>query len=270
MNVITSYAMAMKITPKLGAVVGITDLDADFDLGGVTYSARGGAVPTAFEQSAALNVDNLEIEGLLESAGITRAAIANGVYDYAGMEIFIYDWEAQTKVKTLARGSWGRSRLLKGAYVAEYRSLSQALQAPQGKKLSPTCRVNVGDTECGVDLIPLTVTGTVTSVDSSNPKKAFSDTSRTEADGYFAYGVLTWTSGANTGASMEVDTFAGFNFGLFTRMFENIQIGDTYSVYPGCDGKDSTCQDKFGNMKNFQGEDDIPGMDELTRFGGQS
>jgi hypothetical protein len=52
------------------------------------------------------------------------------------------------------------------------------------------------------------------------------------------------------------------------------EVGDTYSVYAGCNKTKATCRDKFDNVVNptsggFGGFDFIPGQDEMNKFGGQ-
>ena len=48
---------------------------------------------------------------------------------------------------------------------------------------------------------------------------------------------------------------------LFLSMPFPIQVGDTFSVYAGCDKRLTTCIDKFANVTNFRGEPYVPGQD---------
>lgn len=102
-----------------------------------------------------------------------------------------------------------------------------------------------------------TLTGTITGVTS---KRVFADSGRTEATGWFLGGLLTWLTGNNAGLSMEVKQFtnAGGAFELVFPMRNTIQVGDTYSVYPGCDKTLETCRDKFDNVINYRGEPFVP------------
>lgn len=81
--------------------------------------------------------------------------------------------------------------------------------------------------------------------------------------GYFAYGLVTWTSGLNKGYSMEVKTFAPGNVQLAMMMPFNIEPGDTYTIVAGCDKQFGTCRDRFNNVIHFRGEPYIPGTDLL-------
>jgi hypothetical protein len=120
----------------------------------------------------------------------------------------------------------------------------------------------------------LTKTGTVTSVVS---KKSFEDSSRTEADNYFQYGVLTWLTGNNTGFQGDVkrSTLSGGQMYLRFDCPYTIQVGDTYTLTAGCNhllkapgdtvGTTYTgdCVARYDNAKNFRGEPEIPGSDEV-------
>lgn len=80
--------------------------------------------------------------------------------------------------------------------------------------------------------------------------------------GYFAYGNLTWTSGANEGLVSQVKTFAPGVVTLGLPPPNPIAVGDTYSIVAGCDKTFGRCQ-AYGNIIHFRGEPFIPGPDVL-------
>lgn len=83
--------------------------------------------------------------------------------------------------------------------------------------------------------------------------------------GYFAYGFVKWLTGLNAGYSMEVKAFSPGVVTLAMLMPFPIQVGDTYQITAGCDGQDSTCKNRYGNIANFRGEPFIPGPDFILR-----
>lgn len=85
---------------------------------------------------------------------------------------------------------------------------------------------------------------------------------------YFQEGHMIWTKGGNNGLSMEVKSYAVATrlLTLFLKMRSTINIGDEFTILPGCDKKRLTCQNKFDNMINFQGEPDVPGEDQVTQI----
>lgn len=89
--------------------------------------------------------------------------------------------------------------------------------------------------------------------------------------GYFSYGVIKMTSGANAGLSMEVGSYAPGTITLRLALPYPVAIGDSYSLVAGC-GKRFTedCVAKFSNGINFRGEPFLPGTDQILIFGGQT
>jgi uncharacterized phage protein (TIGR02218 family) len=82
----------------------------------------------------------------------------------------------------------------------------------------------------------------------------------TYPDGYFALGVITFTSGVNNGFSMKVKQFFNAN-GVAMLSFPMPTpptAGDTFSWFPGCDYQQSTCTNKFGNLAHYKGMPFIP------------
>jgi uncharacterized phage protein (TIGR02218 family) len=87
-------------------------------------------------------------------------------------------------------------------------------------------------------------------------------------DGWFAGGVLTFETGANAGASMEVKGWARDpgRIELYLPLGYPIGVGDVFRVHPGCDKRLDTCRERFANVLNFRGEPYIPGQDLLMSY----
>lgn len=86
--------------------------------------------------------------------------------------------------------------------------------------------------------------------------------------GYFDGGVITFTSGLNTGLKMEVKAYSPGSLTLQLPMPYAIAVGDTYSLIAGCDKLESTCKTRFSNIVNFRGFAHLPGNDKILRIGG--
>ena len=255
-----------KIKRQDGTELGFTDHDVDITYDGLTYEARGAGNSSSIQASSTLAVDNAEVETVFDSAKITEEDLMAGLYDNAEIWIFLLNYEdtSQGEIKLLY-GRLGEVKRRDNDFVAEFRSLSQMLQQSIGRTYGYTCDAIFGDTRCGINKTTWTVTGTVTSV---TDRANFADSSRTEADGYFNYGDLTWTSGNNNGQRAIVKKYlqSGGNFELMLPAGKNIQVGDTYSLVAGCDKKPSTCKNKFNNFINFRGFPHIPGRDEVFKY----
>lgn len=265
---VTTLAICWRLDLSGGTVMGFTEHDRDIIYDGVTYAAASGFTPSAFEQSSGMAVDNLDVSGFLDAAGITEADIESGRLDGAEVRTFKINWaDPSMGILKLTRGVIGEITRRDGLFVAEVRSLAQYLQQNIGRVYLGTCDAELGDVRCGVVLAAFTATGTVTSV---TDRQVFADSGRTEADDWFTYGKLTWTSGNNDGRAMEVKVFSSGVFTLFQPMPETVQVGDTYSVYAGCDKSGRTgnahCKNKFSNYLNFRGFEDIPGTDKMVQI----
>ena len=85
--------------------------------------------------------------------------------------------------------------------------------------------------------------------------------------GYFDRGLITFTSGLNTGLSMEVKSYTPGQMILVLPMPYTVAVGNTYSLIAGCDKTFPTCRDRFTNVVNFRGEPYLPGLDSIVQIG---
>jgi hypothetical protein len=87
--------------------------------------------------------------------------------------------------------------------------------------------------------------------------------------GYFDFGLMTFTSGANNGLSGEVKTYVPGQWTLEIPFPYTIAGTETYSMRAGCDKSLATCKAKFSNVINFRGEPYLPGIDKIVQVGKQ-
>jgi uncharacterized phage protein (TIGR02218 family) len=116
------------------------------------------------------------------------------------------------------------------------------------------CLHTVYDTGCAVAKATYTATGTVASTSSVS---GFTS-ALAQASGYFALGVLTFTSGPNVGLKRTVKSFTSGAFTFVLPLPVSPGIGDTFSVFAGCDKLQATCVAKFSNLARFRGFPEIP------------
>lgn len=264
----TSLATCWKVTRSDGQVFGFTDFDQDLTVSSQLYKASAGYTRSAVQTAADLNPDSVDLAGVFDDVSITEVDLRAGLWDYASVEMFLVNWNDLTQgVLKLRIGRLGEVKAGRHQYTAELRGLAQNIQQEIGRIYSPACNADFGDARCGLNAALFTVTGAVTSVSSN---RTFNDTARTEADGYFDYGKITWTSGDNNGLSMEVkqSVQSGGAIALQLPMPFTVQVGDAYSMIAGC-GKDIQvhCLLKFNNVVNFRGFPYVPGSDQMVTGG---
>jgi len=258
---VTTLATCWKITRTDSVIYCFTDHDTDITIGSDTYLASSGITPTAMSSQLGLSVDNLELDGLLNGDSLQENDILSGKFDHAAVSIFMVNYQALSDGTLPLKSGWlGEVTLQGGMFIAEIRGLSAMLQQNIGQLYTANCRAKLGDARCTVNLSSYTVSGSVTAVSTSY---SFTDSTRTELNNYFAQGLLTFTSGANAGLSMEVREFSANEFILFLPMPYAIALGDSYTAIAGCDKAFSTCAGKFSNAVNFRGEPHVPGTDKI-------
>lgn len=263
---VTTLSTCWKVTRRDGTVFGFTDHSANLSISGVTYSASTGYTATAIKSSSALNVDNLDVQGALDSSTITDADLLAGLWDFAEVEIFLVNYEDLTMgTMNLRTGNIGNVQTGRGLFVTELRGMMQRLQQSVGRLIMPACNADLGDARCGINLGTFPNGTASGSVDSVSSNRQFVDAGLAQATGWFDGGLVTWTAGDNAGLRMEVKSFtSGGAVVLFLPMPYTVVAGDTFTITAGCDKSHSTCNSKFANTINFRGFPHLPGIGRIA------
>jgi len=261
----TTMALCWKISRADGVVLGFTEHDLDLSFDGVVYAAATGFSASQIEQSLGLAVDNLNATGALSSSAITEHDLSRGAYDGAAVEILTVNWRDPSQRVVLVAGSIGRVVRGKTGFEAEIRSAAHALGQATGRTYQYYCDADLGDARCTVALDNPTFTGTGTVTSSLGPAITAAGI-EAYADGWFAGGKLTWSSGANVGLAFEVKSHLGGAIVLWAAPPETIEAGDTFDVVAGCDKAAGTCAAKFANLVNFRGFPHMPGNDTVQSY----
>lgn len=153
---VTTLTTCWLIVRLDGQQFGFTTLDMDLLVSGVTYASATGFSRTAISTTTVNEVDNLEVLGFFDPAGIVAADVRNGKFDYATIYLFAVNWKDLTMgICRLRRGYMGEASISQsGAFRAELRGLSQALVQEFGNIWSPLCRVDLGSPQCGIPIKP--------------------------------------------------------------------------------------------------------------------
>lgn len=274
----TTLCLCWVITRRDGVIKGFTSNVEDVvwtPPGGskgseITCKAATGAMVSNLQTSTGRGIDNLAAYGVINSGDITEADLLKGLYDDARVQIVLVDYTNAANYVLLATGFLGEVKVGRKAFETEVRTLLVRANQQVGKACSPLCRVKeLGDAECTKALGSFTFTSqTVSSVVSRSQFRTASAGVVGKPAFYFAYGKLTWTSGANSGKSVEVrshDTGSPCLLTLAEIMPFDIQVGDAFTIIAGCDRRLETCRDKFSNVLNFRGEPYVPGTDAVLR-----
>jgi uncharacterized phage protein (TIGR02218 family) len=259
----TTLAWCWRLTRRDGAVQGFTDHDRDLVFDATTVAAATGFTASEIKDTVGLSVDNLEVESALSSASLNEDDLAAGLYDDAAIEIWRVNW-ADTSQRVLMRsGSIGEVRRAGSAFAAEVRGLAHYLQQPKGRLFQYACDADLGDARCTVDVDDPAFKGTGTVVTAASRRRLTASGLDSFAADWFTRGLLTFTTGANTGRAQEVrrHSVSPVTIELWQPFAQAIAAGDTFTVTAGCDKQLATCQAKFANAVNFRGFPHMPGND---------
>jgi hypothetical protein len=202
----TNPATCWKVTLTNGDIKGFTDNDVDLVIGDLTYLAASGYNTTDVETSNALNVDNLEITGILNSPSITAVDLQAGLYDTAAIKIFEVNWSDLTQGSySLRDGTVGQVTTDRDRFIAELQGMMDAFKRSFGKLCTPLCPYNFGDFpfpapyrgRCLKDLTTFTKLGTLESVSADG--FTFYDSARTEPGPGVSGIAITGITNANPG-----------------------------------------------------------------------
>ena len=192
---VTTLATCWKLTRRDGVSLGFTNHDQDINLDGTLYKAAAVFQSSAVTSSLGLNADNYDLEGVLSADAITDDDILAGLYDYAEIICFMVNYTDASMGGLHIKTGWlGEVTMSGQQFVAEVRGIADVMQRTVGEHFSPTCRASLGDEVCGVDVANYSVNSTA---ESAADLFQFTDSTRTEQPGYYDYGVVRFTSGAN-------------------------------------------------------------------------
>jgi uncharacterized phage protein (TIGR02218 family) len=261
----------IRIVTVHGPTLRLCQYPYDVQMGAETYQGAQGYEFTGIEAGSDFAASSVDLSGFVGVGGITLPQIASGLFDSARVYLFATDWANPVEdEEPIASAIFGKTAIEDEKYTAEIMLLIDALNQTVGKSYGASCPKVFGGQEfagCGVDLGPITVTGSLTGVTSA---AVFTDSGRGEAADYFAAGTIQFTTGNNAGLKpQEVKRFdAGGEIEVFEPFPYLPEAGDEYTLIPGCRKRFAEdCRDKWNNSARFGGFPHIPTRDEARQRG---
>lgn len=283
----TTLATCWRLALANGAIYGFTDHDVDLVINdtvfpnmalpsnAVTYAAASGYVRSSVAGKNDLSVDNTEVDSVINLSGdiFTTAGVNGGLFDFADVTMFFLNHQDPSMgIGVLRHGNIGEITAADFDVKGELLGMMQRLTRYIVRLYIPPCDADFADkngaNRCKLDPVLYTETGTVTAIVQTNHEFTATVTG-SRADGFFTNGLMSWTTGANAGLSMEVKLQSGTDFLFPLSSAYTIAIGDTFSVLAGCDKSTGPggCAKFPGpngeptNIKNHRGFPSVPGLD---------
>ena len=266
----STLARCWRVTRSDGLQLGFTDHDRPLSFDGTLFEPESGFTPSAIELATGLSVDTHTVSGALQSGRIVEADIQKGLYDGAEVELFLVDWLDISSRIQLSKGRIGEIRRSGVAFEAEVTGLSDQLNQPIGNAYLHSCSCRLGEPKCGVDLMDPAFNGTATLVALGDPQQLTVTGLTAFAEGLFTGGLLTWTSGQNSGQESQVKSHLAAGTETLIELWFSpampAQVGDQFQITAGCNKTAEMCADLFGNIENFRGFPHIPGDDVAASY----
>ena len=266
----TTVCRAWLVTRRDGIRLGFTDHDRDLSFEGAVFRAESGLTARALQQTTGLAVDNTEAVGALSDVSVSDADLLAGRFDAAEVRAWLVNWANPEERLEQFRGTLGEVTRAAGAFRAELRGLTEALNQPQGRVYQRRCSAVLGDGQCRFDLAQpgyFAARAVETVVDRTvfrfGALGGFDDR-------WFERGRLVVTSGGAAGSvgliKNDRTVGAGREIELWQAIGPEVMAGDLIRLEAGCDKDAETCRVKFTNFANFRGFPHIPGEDWLTSY----
>ena len=251
-----------RIRRRDGATLGLTSHDRDLWFDGIVHRAAPGMLPSAIRRTADLSPDSAEVQGALTHDSIPAADLAAGRFDGAAVEIGVVDWENLDRA-VLYRGEIGGVAEEAGTFNAELRSAKADLEADRVPRTSPTCRAQFAGPGCTLSAARYTHEAVVETIDFAANRVVFTGGPAFDA---MRDGSLRWLDGPHAGLAMEIVMADENGLTLDVELDAALEPGMRARLREGCDHTIQTCQARFANGVNFQGEPFLPGNDLIARY----
>ena len=262
---LTTVCHAWKITRKDGVVFAFTDHDLPLRFDGCEFRADAGLTAKAIAQTTGLSVDNTEAIGALSDASIREDEIEQGRFDSAEVVAWLVNWADVEQRWLQFRGTIGEMRRVDGAFRAELRGLTEALNRTLGRVYQKPCTAVLGDKQCRFDL-ELPGYSLTLPIDTEEDGRRFIWDSLPGFDEqFFIRGRLDVVDGPAKGlfGLIKHDRVKGKKriIDLWEPIKGDVRAGTQVKLIAGCNKQFETCRLKFNNALNFQGFPDLPGED---------
>lgn len=248
-----------------GTVLRYTSADIDITASARTFSHSGPLIKRSRTRVAlGTSVDQLDLDISADASTLLSGlpwlqAITNGALDGAvvDLERAFAATPGGAIVGTVVLFSGRVSDTTTDSITAKVtvRSFMELLNTPLPRNLyQPPCGYSLYDTGCGVSRAAFAAFSAV----ASGSTRQVLNCALGNAAGYFDIGELVFTSGQNLGVTRTVKTYAPGVVTLAYPLPKAVAVGDTFTIYPGCDKRLTTCDTKFGNKARFRATPFVP------------
>lgn len=268
----------LEITLAGGTVLRYTTCDIPLKVAGNTYVTGLTIQRSSFKQKIGLEVESCDItftpQGdaptpiLVGGVSFVQAARAGVFYGCRLLysKLFLSSWtDTSPGAVPWFQGKYNNARPGRSSVVIQFNSDIDGLNTAMPRNILQTgCGHTLFDAGCALSKAAFTQSGTITG---SPTAKVFSTSGLTGAGTYFDLGVIKFTSGPNAGLTRVIRSWSSPTVTLVLPLPSPPGVGDTFTIYPGCDKKQATCSSRFSNLAHFRGYPYVPQPETLYAGG---
>jgi len=252
-----------------GQILRYTSADFDINYAGNIYSHKNAGIARSdMSWQTGLSVDDVTVEmnpGMNDTIGSVPLAHAfrNGTFDGAEIQLDMAFYKEGWENEPLILGKLFVGNVdveeVSGSYVKlNIKSLTELLNTSFPSDIYQTaCHYSLYGTGCNVARANFSEDLTIQK-DSTKKQLICSPT---KSDGYYQNGIVLFTNGANVNVKKSVKLYSSGMITLSTPLQYAPQVGNTFTIFAGCDKTMATCKNKFNNLDNFSGTPFIPSPD---------
>lgn len=253
----------LTLTLHDSTVIRWASCDVPIQFGAQTWNIGPVVERGAVKQSIGLAVDSCDVtlscDETVTLAGVPLLQAARkGVLDGAWLKIEKGFTDApQNPIAGLVHlfeGRIGGVRINSSSVAFEVRSFTELLDTMVPLDVyQATCLHGLYSTGCGVSKAANGLNLTVQSGSTNKLIKC-----AVSGSGTYSLGELVFTSGANAGVRRAVKVHSTGELSLSFPLLDTPSVGDTFTVYKGCDKRKTTCETRFANLPRFKGMPHVP------------
>jgi len=266
------YVSCWKLERTDGVIFYFTDHDSPLVVLGDTYVPVGSFISSATEQQANLEAANMQVVGYIKASVITDDDLRAGLYREAEITEYMIDWQYPWVGPMMTTRYWITDTTFSGEHwEATLEGVTRWLVPRAGDLYSRVCRWDLFDDRCQIVKATYKVSD---DIDSIGTQRRIFRTTFTLAGGTalsdYQTGHVEWTAGNNDGLLDQIHDMVlvgGSTYDVTLQLPSafDMQVGDTFDIYPGCDKLKGTCIDTYNNIVNYGGFPSVPGTDRMMR-----
>ncbi len=153
---VTTLCTVIEIVRQDGKTFGFTDHDQAVTYQGNVYIPQNSFSRSSITTTIELEVDQVEIRGILNNGAVSRSDVSAGLFDYANTTVSVVNWANPDMGAIRMRTGWLGEVVMNedGTFEAEIRGMAQAYSYRIGQSYTPECRADLGDKRCKLPLDP--------------------------------------------------------------------------------------------------------------------